>query len=60
MHANVRVLQDDASLDLAAFRERFSDTPQKGDLTLLCPLKEDPTEKVCWSPSAPLMRDCRD
>lgn len=46
-------LQDDASLDLAAFRQRFGDTPQKGELTLLCPLKEDPTEKVGWSPSAP-------
>jgi hypothetical protein len=39
--------QDDASLDLNAFRDRFGDVPQKGELTLLCPLKEDPTEKVC-------------
>ena len=39
-------LQDDSGLDLNAFRDRFGDVPQKGELTLLCPLKEDPTEKV--------------
>jgi hypothetical protein len=38
--------QDDANLDLNTFRERFGDVPQKSELTLLCPLKEDPTEKV--------------
>lgn len=38
--------EDDANLDLNMFRERFGDVPQKSELTLLCPLKEDPTEKI--------------
>lgn len=46
-------LQDDASLDLSMFRERFGDVPQKSELTLLCPLKEDPTEKVGRCPLSP-------
>jgi hypothetical protein len=38
--------QDDRSIPLDAFRIRFGEMPQKSDLTLLCPDKEDPTEKV--------------
>lgn len=33
-------------MDITQFRDRFGDVPQKGDLTLLCPLLDDPTEKV--------------
>jgi hypothetical protein len=39
-------LQDDLNMNLDTFRDRFGDVPQKGDLTLLCPLMDDPTEKV--------------
>lgn len=47
--------QDDANLDLNTFRERFGDVPQKSELTLLCPLKEDPTEKVGVSLLPPMV-----
>lgn len=53
VHVCLHCLQDDASLDLNAFRERFGDVPQKSELTLLCPLKEDPTEKVRSSSNPP-------
>lgn len=53
LHVCLHCLQDDASLDLNAFRERFGDVPQKSELTLLCPLKEDPTEKVRSSSNSP-------
>lgn len=33
-------------MTLEAFRDKFGDVPQKGDLTLLCPLLDDPTDKV--------------
>jgi hypothetical protein len=39
-------LQDDLNMSLDEFRDRFGEVPQKGDLTLLCPLMDDPTEKV--------------
>jgi RNA polymerase Rpb5, N-terminal domain len=38
--------QDDLECDLASFRSRFGDVPQKNDLTLLCPSKKDPTDRV--------------
>jgi hypothetical protein len=39
-------LQEDLHISLDDFRQKFGDVPQKGDLTLLCPLMDDPTEKV--------------
>jgi hypothetical protein len=39
-------LQDDLNISLDDFRIKFTDMPQKNDLTLLCPLMDDPTEKV--------------
>ncbi|WIA09213.1 hypothetical protein OEZ86_011797 [Tetradesmus obliquus] len=40
------VADDDLHISLDQFRDRFGDVPQKGDLTLLCPLMDDPTEKI--------------
>jgi hypothetical protein len=47
-------LQEDLHISLDDFRGKFGDVPQKGDLTLLCPLMDDPTEKVgsCSSSSS--------
>jgi hypothetical protein len=47
-------LQEDLHISLDDFRQKFGDVPQKGDLTLLCPLMDDPTEKVgsCSSSSS--------
>ena len=39
-------LQEDLTMDINMFRERFGDVPQRGDLYLLCPLLEDPTDKA--------------
>ncbi|KAF6266494.1 RNA polymerase Rpb5, C-terminal domain-containing protein [Scenedesmus sp. NREL 46B-D3] len=40
------VADEDLNVTLDKFRDRFHDVPQKGDLTLLCPLMDDPTEKI--------------
>eukprot|EP00775_Hariotina_reticulata_P001736 gene1736-2077_t len=40
------VSEEDSSMDINTFREKFGDVPQRGDLYLLCPLLEDPTDKM--------------
>eukprot|EP00878_Enallax_costatus_P002337 GHUV01002513.1.p1 GENE.GHUV01002513.1~~GHUV01002513.1.p1 ORF type:complete len:203 (+),score=55.42 GHUV01002513.1:403-1011(+) len=40
------VHEDDMTMTLEGFRDKFGDVPQKGDLTLLCPLLDDPTDKI--------------